>query len=598
MDDDSLSDSDFPDAVKEVVKRSRLTIMALNEYVEPPLEQRNDDGTSGCSDSEDTYSQCMSTDDDSEDDYFQYNNWHNGMKDNNCALCSAPGNGNDDNSDVNSGPVGRAKSELTTTEAGLEIDSLGVDYAKYDEIPVTKRMLAGVLDTDEHLVTRVSMITAEVSSVDTSSYSNDSPGIQECVCPEHGKRNDLSAHMDLQLWVKYGQWNMTDRCFGLCGISDRLNRPESDWCWDCVDQLVWGYRVSCVVTIVTKSRSLGIDVFIEEHCVYASTRGVGDGPIRAYDVIPVYVWMKENFKDGLNKVMLMNKAPVDSRYHQRGGDNRQVRRTRASVDNRPIRVWGRFGCLYSPVHGADWLDVLPVGGSRVGKNVWIGYIGDGFSQCQSPDAAPLTELRDLNTLLHIYSDCATRLYLIWTVSITVWISLGVEEVTRCCGDLSECRTMDGAALADDRSGITFTAELCMPWDAPEAVIDINSSDLVSLGSFPDKVGLFGRRKDAAMSRIMAGRDSRSVRFVVPDGRVVDRGYHDVLPYLIWTVIRLCYALILCYRILIRTRHQPGAMKNMTWTKFVMGWHLIMSTPGTTTVHLKIHHLGGIRWLRR
>ena len=89
--DDSLSDSDFPDAVKEVVKRSRLTIMALNEYVEPPLEQRNDDGTSGCSDSEDTFSQCMSTDDDSEDDYFQYNNWHNGVKDNNCAICSATG---------------------------------------------------------------------------------------------------------------------------------------------------------------------------------------------------------------------------------------------------------------------------------------------------------------------------------------------------------------------------------------------------------------------------------------------------------------------------------------------------------------------------
>ena len=29
-----------------------------------------------------------------------------------------------------------------------------------------------------------------------------------------------------------------------------------------------------------------------------------------------------------------------------------------------------------------------------------------------------------------------------------------------------------------------------------------------------------------MSR-MAGRDSRSVRFVVLDGRVVDRGYHNV-----------------------------------------------------------------------
>ena len=90
-----------------------------------------------------------------------------------------------------------------------------------------------------------------------------------------------------------------------------------------------------------------------------------------------------------------------------------------------------------------------------------------------------------------------------------------------------CQTMDGAALVDDRSGVTFTAEICIPWDAPEAVIDIDSADLVSLGSFPDKVGLFGQRKDAAVSRILAGRDSRSVWFLVPDGRVVDRGYHDV-----------------------------------------------------------------------
>ena len=103
----------------------------------------------------------------------------------------------------------------------------------------------------------------------------------------------------------------------------------------------------------------------------------------------------------------------------------------------------------------------------------------------------------------------------------------MEEVAKRGGDLSVCRTMDGAALANDQSGVTFTAELCMPWDAPEAVIDIDSSDLVRLGSLPDKVGLFGRRKDVAVSRIIAGRDNRSVRFLVPDGQVVDRGYHDV-----------------------------------------------------------------------
>ena len=286
---------------------------------------------------------------------------------NNCAQYSVPENGYDTKSDVNLGPVGRAKSKFKTTEAGMEIDSLGVDYAKCDEIPVTKMI------------------------------------------PVDNNRR-----------------NMTVCCFGLCGITDRLNRPELDWCWDCVDRLVWGYCVSCVVTIVTKTRSLGIDLFTEGRCVYTSTLGFVDDHVRAYDVIPVYVWMKENFKSGLNKVMLMKKAPVDSRYHQRGGDNRQVRKTRASVDNRPIRVWGRFGCLYSPVRGADWSDVLSVGGGPVGKDVWIGYIGDGFLQCQSPDAAPLTELRDLNTLLHIYSDCTTRLYLIWTVCITVRISISIE----------------------------------------------------------------------------------------------------------------------------------------------------------------------------
>ena len=512
--------------------------------------RRNDD--------EDTSSQSMSTGltecgitvgDDSDDDFFHNNEWpirentviprkaagnvnrtvRNGT--NNRGHCSVPESENDTTSDENSGPNDRPFTKLTTTGAGIEIDTLGVDYAKCGEIPVTELIPVGVVDTDEHLVMTVSTITADVSGLVTSLYSdtdiNDSPVVQEYVCPERRRRDDLSAYVNTQLLVKNCRRKMTVCCFGLCGMTDRLNRLELGWCWDCVDRLVWGYRVSCLVAIVTKNRSLGIDLFTEDRRVYASRLGLVGDTVRLYDVIPVYMWMKENFKGGLNKVMLMNKAPVDRRYHQRGGDNRQVKRTRASVNNRPIRVWGRFGCLYSPVRDADWSDVLSVGVSPVGKDVWIEYIGDGFSQCQSSDAAPLTELRDLYTLLHIYSDCATRLNLIWTFCVTVRISICVEEVTRCGGDLSVCRTMDGAALADDRSGVTFTAELCMPWDAPEAVIDIESSDLVSLGSFPDKVGLFGRRKDAAVSRIMAGRDSRSVRFVVPDGRVVDRGYHDV-----------------------------------------------------------------------
>ena len=87
--------------------------------------------------------------------------------------------------------------------------------------------------------------------------------------------------------------------------------------------------------------------------------------------------------------------------------------------------------------------------------------------------------------------------------------------------------MEGTALVDDRSGVMFDVELCIPWDAPEAVVDINSAEVVTLGSLPDKVGLFGRRKDAAVSQILQGRDSRSVRFLVPDARGLDQNFHDV-----------------------------------------------------------------------
>ena len=315
----------------------------------------------------------------------------------------------------NSGPIDWPFTKLTSTGAGIECDSLGVDCAEDGEIP------------DEHLVMRVSTITADVSGLVTILYSDtdidDSTVVQDYVWPERQRRDDLLAYVDTQLLVKNCRRKMTVCCFGLCGMTYRLNRLELGWCWDCVDRLVWGYRVSCLMAIVTNNRSLGIDLFTEKRRVYASRPASVSDIVRLYDVIPVYRWMKENFKGGLNKVMLMNKAPVDSLYHQQGGDNRQLKRTCASVNNRPIRVWGRFGCLYSPVRDADWSDILSVGVSPVGKGVWIEYIGDGFSQCQSSDAAPLTELRDLYTLLHIYSDCASRLNLIWTFCITVRISM-------------------------------------------------------------------------------------------------------------------------------------------------------------------------------
>ena len=136
---------------------------------------------------DDEDSQSISTDDDSDDDFFHNNEWpipentviprkaadnvnrtvRNGN--NNLAQCSVPENENDNTSDENSGPIDRPFTKLTTAGAGNEIDSLGVDYAKCDEIPVTKLIPVGVLDTDEHLVMRVSTITTEASGMETSS---------------------------------------------------------------------------------------------------------------------------------------------------------------------------------------------------------------------------------------------------------------------------------------------------------------------------------------------------------------------------------------------------------------------------------------------
>ena len=138
-------------------RRPIVEIRTSRTYDAPLFEQRTEDGTSGYSDSEETSSQCMSTDDDSDDDFVYHNtDWHSGMNtvipgrtadnvnrtvrngDNNGAQYSAPENENETKSHVNSGPVDRAKPTLTTTGAGIKFNSLGVDYTNCNDIPITK----------------------------------------------------------------------------------------------------------------------------------------------------------------------------------------------------------------------------------------------------------------------------------------------------------------------------------------------------------------------------------------------------------------------------------------------------------------------------
>ena len=65
---------------------------------------------------------------------------------------------------------------------------------------------------------------------------------------------------------------------------------------------------------------------------------------------------------------------------------------------------------------------------------------------------------------------------------------------------------DGFSAVDNRAGVTFGVELYVPWDAPEAVVDVSSAGVVPLRHMPDVIRLVGRRDNATESRVLQGRD--------------------------------------------------------------------------------------------
>ena len=75
---------------------------------------------------------------------------------------------------------------------------------------------------------------------------------------------------------------------------------------------------------------------------------------------------------------------------------------------------------------------------------------------------------------------------------------------------------------DNRAGVTFGVELYVPWDAPEAVVDMSSAHVVPMRGVPDFIGLVCRRDSAVESHVLQGRDARNIRVLVPDWRGLDQ----------------------------------------------------------------------------
>ena len=80
--------------------------------------------------------------------------------------------------------------------------------------------------------------------------------------------------------------------------------------------------------------------------------------------------------------------------------------------------------------------------------------------------------------------------------------------------------------AVSRSGVDFQVQLQVSWNAPEAYVNLNSDGTYELKTVPDVLGLHAQQPGAVI-KVLLGHDSRSVRALVPDVKVRDRGFHDV-----------------------------------------------------------------------
>ena len=117
---------------------------------------------------------------------------------------------------------------------------------------------------------------------------------------------------------------------------------------------------------------------------------------------------------------------------------------------------------------------------------------------------------------------------------------------------------DGAAVMDGRPGITFGVELYVPWNAPEAVVDLQSEGVVDLGSIPDVIGLAGRRLGAAECRVLQGR----VRVLVPDSRGLEQNFHDVTIVAMGDLPETSVSLK--ELAMLRQQWPPASLRHMMW----------------------------------
>ena len=158
---------------------------------------------------------------------------------------------------------------------------------------------------------------------------------------------------------------------------------------------------------------------------------------------------------------------------------------------------------------ADWPCMLGAVDNPPG-GVWIDSIRRTVDDSQSIVAVPVTGSLVSPTLFNGRdADCTYRSLIFCVNCDTDWIlPAGYQVLLLEYGEGT--MDADGFSIVDNRAGVTFGVELYVPWDAPEMAIDLSSTGTVPLRNVPDVFGMSSRRDIAMESRILQGRDDRSV----------------------------------------------------------------------------------------
>ena len=285
LDNVALAASDFPIAVKELVVKSRVTMQDINDRAERQHEEEEEWKTAGKTVKPSFF---YNDTDRLEDFSIPVSDW--------CRRGSpivdeeptktgfGPVTGSEDRYKIaDSGdnfrdPDARARSELSQAKSAI---AMGYTFTVDDGAIGIGRNMTGDAVAEENEYIRVSMISVDEHRTVQSDFKHDSLGIRDCALPECVTQPMLAAYEDLTVCVRESLPSVTTSCFGLCGLTNQFHHADFEWCVECVKRLLWGFIVSCVVSIVRR----GIDVFITGCDVLVSNGARLDGLITPGDAM-------------------------------------------------------------------------------------------------------------------------------------------------------------------------------------------------------------------------------------------------------------------------------------------------------------------------